>query len=275
MFLWFIFTRILRILSWLPLAKWSAIDYDWSFGVGCFLLAMLSLFGGFKRKLVILTVLLFMLLVVYGCRWWQNYSVASFPVNKVQIYGEFKRLSTLHLQALVMPFVDQGFFQVDRDDLSHAVEQLAWVEHVEVQRFWPDRVAMTVTERQAVALWNGETLVNPAGLVFSPDRKSFPNGLPQLIGPKGQAMTELVFLEEANRLLVSIKLRIVKVTLVKGQQWSVTLNNGIKLILGHEQLHTRLKRFIAAYSQLFAGKAARVVHVNLCYSHSMAVQWKK
>ena len=60
------------------------------------------------------------------------------PLAKLRVHGEFKRVPGEELQKVMLPHARAGFFAVDLQQAQRAVEQLPWVESAQVRKQWPD-----------------------------------------------------------------------------------------------------------------------------------------
>ena len=56
--------------------------------------------------------------------------------------------------------------------------------------------------------------------------------------------------------------------------WTLTLTNGIEVVLGRDQVEERFERFIAVYENRLAARVDEVSRIDARYSNGVAVQWK-
>ncbi|HHW4682928.1 MAG TPA: cell division protein FtsQ/DivIB, partial [Xylella sp.] len=73
------------------------------------------------------------------------------PLAKLRVTGDFKRVSPEELRAVVLPYVRSGFFAVRLQQAQDAIERLPWVEHAQVSKRWPDVLEVRVVEHQPYA----------------------------------------------------------------------------------------------------------------------------
>src|SRR5690606_34339831 len=97
--------------------------------------------------------------------------------------------------------------------------QMPWVTNTFVRRYWPDRIDITIVEKNAIARWNDQGLLSDSGEIFAPLQDSFPNGLPVLIGPDGQQVVMLQFFNQINRLFQPLHARIAHLELTPYLSW--------------------------------------------------------
>ena len=63
-------------------------------------------------------------------------------------------------------------------------------------------------------------------------------------------------------------------TLEQRGAWTLTLANGIEVVLGRDQVEQRFERFITVYENRLASRVSEVSRVDARYSNGVAVQWK-
>lgn len=219
--------------------------------------------------LMLLAVLLFLLIGLPKLK-----NADFFPIKDVKVFG-VEHLNHDEVQNLVLPFVNRGFFLVDVERIKERIMQLSWVSQVVVQRVWPNRVMITITEKKPFALWNDTSLLSDAGDLFSPPVESYPTGLPQFVGPTGEQILMLENYAKMSSLLMPLHFKISRLELTPTLAWMITLDNGIKINVGHKDILTRLSHFVKVYPKIFEARVAALEYIDLRYSNGMAVRWKK
>lgn len=198
-----------------------------------------------------------------------------FPLDVVEVKGEFRYMEKTALQQAVAPHATGGFFTVDVDSIRAAAEALPWVYRAKVRRIWPATLRLHITEQQAVASWNDSGYLNAAGEAFYPQAGLSPEGLPQLGGPDDQAARVLQRYSEVSRTLQSLAMRVTQLTMDKRRAWTLQLDNGVELKLGRAHPWQRLQRFVRAYPNVFAGRMADLGRVDMRYSNGFSVYWQR
>lgn len=196
-----------------------------------------------------------------------------FPIKNVKIFG-VQHLDHQEVQALVAPSVKNGFFAVDIERIKESVLQLPWVAQVVVRRTWPDAVIVAITEKTPVALWNDSSLLSSAGELFTPAAATYPTDLPKFAGPAGEQLLMAQYYVKMNAMLVPLNFKIARLELTPAMTWSITLDNGMKLNVGHKDVLTRLDHFVKVYSKIVGDRVAEVEYIDLRYPNGMAVRWK-
>lgn len=196
-----------------------------------------------------------------------------FLIRTVRVYG-LQRVEQQELRELLTPLVSQGFFTINVEMIRDRLLQIPWVSDIFVKRSWPDRVDITVIEKQPMARWNHHSLLSTAGELFTPKLETQPEGLPELIGPEGRQIVMLDYFNEINRLFLPLRVKISYLELTPYFTWKMALDNGIMLQIGHKDILTRLRHFVKVYPKIVGENAAGVEYIDLRYSNGVAVKWK-
>jgi cell division protein FtsQ len=196
-----------------------------------------------------------------------------FPVHNVKIFGA-QHVNHTDVQKLVSPLIGNGFFAVDVDKIKERLLQMPWVAQVVVRRVWPDLVVVAINEKNPVALWNDNSLLSSAGELFTPEVKTYPAGLPQLSGPAGEQILMAQYYAKMSSVLTPLHCKITRLELSPAMAWSLTLNNGTKLSIGHKDILTRLNHFVKVYPKIVGDRISDVEYIDLRYPNGMAVKWK-
>jgi cell division protein FtsQ len=226
-----------------------------------------------KYGLLGVLVLAVMTGVVGGVLWIRD--PHNMPLRHVEITGEFAHLDHAALAAAIEPVARGGFFTVDVAAVQAAAVQLPWAASASVRRVWPDRLEVRVEEQQAVARWQQGSLLNPRGEVFTPASLDKVRPLPQLVGPEDLRERVIHTYTEALAALQGIDRSIARIRLDARRAWHLTLDDGVQLKLGRDDVMPRLKRFVRVYPSVFAGQAQTLNTVDMRYSNGFAVRWKK
>ena len=220
-----------------------------------------------------------LLLAVLGlCGHWATRWLSDpyrYPLDVVEVTGEFRYLEKERLQGAVGPYATGGFFTVDVDSVRAAAEALPWVHRAKVRRIWPATLRVQITEQQPVAGWNDTGYLNVAGEAFFPQSGGKPQGLPQLAGPEGQSQRVLQQYREVSRTLQPLDMRAARLTMDGRRAWSLELDNGVLLQLGRARPWHRLQRFVRAWPDVFAGRVSELKRVDMRYSNGFSVFWQK
>lgn len=194
------------------------------------------------------------------------------PIRVITVDGEMRGLSRQSLQERVSSQLTGGILSQDLDALRRRVEALPWVRDASLRRVWPDRLVLKVTEHQAIALWGEDGLVTAEGVVFHPEDRRVPAGLPRLAGPDEHAAVVVERLQRWQPRLADLGLLIDGLSRDERGDWTLELLGGPVLHFGTEQLEPRFARLLSAFPQIEAvGSPERI---DLRYSNGLAVRWR-
>lgn len=212
---------------------------------------------------------------VIGWLWATLTDPKVLPIRRLEVEGSFAHVSDQALRAALKPYLAGNLLTVDVRQVQRVAQSLPWVRDVEVRRVWPDGIHVLVREQVAVALWGDDALINDAGDVFQPPRKSWPQALARLQGPQGSGKAVVGALRDMGAILTPLGVHITALRLDQRRAWSLELDNGMQVVLGHGDGYERLLRFVRFYHRALNGHEAEVRRVDLRYSNGFAVSWKK
>ena len=197
----------------------------------------------------------------------------TLPIQRVQIAGQFRHLTSEQLQAAVANTVSGGFFTVDVAAVMRAARTLPWVDVASVRRVWPDTLRLEVIEQVPLARWAEHDLLNRRGERFTPAVDTLPTELPELRGPAGLESAITASYYEMSKALAPDGLKIARLIQDERRSWRVTLDNGIELRLGRDDAYPRLLRFVRLYPKVLASRATEIATIDLRYTNGFAVAW--
>jgi cell division protein FtsQ len=196
---------------------------------------------------------------------------AALPIRRVMVEGEFKHLTTEHVQHAVVDAVHAGFFGVDVADIRRLLQDEAWIRDANVSRIWPDGLHVTIVEQIPVARWGDYGLLNERADVFVPIAEDLPRDLVQLNGPLGSEQEVLERFAYIRAQLADIGLKPIGLSLSDRRAWTITIAGGHEILLGRRSLEERLARFKWGYSKGLNAAWERIGHVDMRYTNGFAV----
>lgn len=206
--------------------------------------------------------------------WVDLHNPALLPIREVVIVGKHLHVSKAELEKAVNSHLGGTLLTLKESELKADLMQFPWVENVSIRRVWPGELKIKITPQDPVAQWGHKSLMNSHLELFSPSLDSFPKDLPVLFGPKGSQAELWKEYQYLNKELLPLKLSVQTLNLSSRHSWSLRLSNGIKVILGRDEIELRLKRLIKIYPRLFAPKAEEIAQIDLRYPNGFAVKWK-
>ncbi len=121
-----------------------------------------------------------------------------------------------------------------------------WIADAAVFKLYPDRLQITITERQAFALWQQDgrvSVIDIDGTVLEPFVEDRYRGLPLVVG-KGaerQASDFLVIVERYPEIRSALRASV----LVAERRWNLRLKNGIDVRLPENNVEQALDQLVA------------------------------
>jgi len=194
------------------------------------------------------------------------------PVQHIYVNGNLRVLTQDKVEDVVKQVPRRNLLLMDIQRMQDLIVALAWVNDVDIQRIWPDALRVSIHEHQAIAQWDGDTLLGSDGALFHPSRDSMPKNLPSVDAPPGLNAAVAGYLVAFNTRLDKAQMAIKSVQVDERGVWRLRLRNGLRLVLGRDAVEKRLDRFIIALPGL--GKVENIAAVDLRYDNGIAVQWK-
>jgi cell division protein FtsQ len=197
-----------------------------------------------------------------------------FPLREIDIRDELKQVSREEITNSVANHMKEGFFWLDVGAVQKNLKEIPWVSEAFVKRVWPDKIAISIKEKMAVARWGEKGLLSAEGAIFYPELIEVSQKLPQFIGPEERALEMnkqyLNFLERLSAIGLSIK----TIELTETGIWKIRLDNAIAIILGKADLEERLSRFVLVYQNNLKAEQEKISYIDLRYTNGMAIGWK-
>ena len=213
-------------------------------------------------------------LLHFGMQWLSD--PYRFPLNVVEVKGDFRHLDRKQLQEAIAGYADDGFFTVNVTAVRAAAEQLPWVYRAKVRRVWPDILHLQIEEQEPVAHWGEQGFLNRFGESFTPLGETLVSAeLPALAGPEGLESRVLEQYQLASGLLAPLGMQVRRLELDGRRALHVQLEDGVQLELGRVNTWQRLQRFVHAYQAVFAGHMDQLQRVDLRYSNGFSVSWQE
>lgn len=202
-----------------------------------------------------------------------------FTLNAIQVQGDLSHNNAATLRANVAHRLSGNFLTVDLDSTRSVFEAVPWVRRASVQRQFPNRLKVVLSEHHAVALWgeDGDSrLVNNFGEVFDANQGDVEaDDLPLLNGPPGQAALVLQAYQRLSPIFEEMDATLEQLQLTGHGSWRAQLDSGAVIDLGHgslDELQTRTQRFITTVTQVSARFGRDMESADLRYGNGYAVR---
>jgi len=194
------------------------------------------------------------------------------PLAKLRVHGEFKRVPAEMLQKALLPYARSGYFAVKLQDAQHAVEQLPWVESAQVRKQWPDVLEVSVAEHKPFARWGKDRLLSEQGRLFATPHGLENAALPQLDGPDSKTAEVVDLYNDSRALFAPVGVDVQQVAMDARGSWSLALGNGTEVIVGRDDARSRLARFVRVLPQLTRTQVP-IVRADLRYTNGFTLNW--
>ncbi|MCJ8324531.1 MAG: FtsQ-type POTRA domain-containing protein [Rhizobiales bacterium] len=158
-------------------------------------------------------------------------SVAGVNVQEVKLHNR-KHSNKQDILAALDVKIGTPLLSFDVDAARKRIEKLGWIERADVQRIFPDRLDVSIVERNPYAIWqiNGKHyLVDKNGVLVADEIPEGYQYLPLIVG-KGaatEALGLLSALEERLEILDHVR----ALVRVGERRWDIDFINGIRVLL--------------------------------------------
>lgn len=192
----------------------------------------------------------------------------------IDVNGDFLGDSRVAIERQAGNWIGKSYFSTDLSDIKADLEKRPWVETVAVRRIWPDRLEINIREKKPLAYWSDGRLVSRTGELFVPPNPDVAGRLPRLAGPDERVRDVIRMARTISDKLVAHGLGFAGLALERRGAWTLSLSNGIEVVLGRDQVEKRFERFITVYESRLISRSDEVSRVDARYTNGVAVQWK-
>lgn len=208
------------------------------------------------------------LMLIYAGGFWVTHAPV-FPVKKILIQGQMKRVTPEQLKFIAEHELTGTFFTLDIDKTRAAFGKLPWVREAQVRRRWPDALEIAVEEHVATARWGDNGLIDTYGDQFDAASDQV---LPVFYGPAGAEKDMASMLIRLRQELQPSGLKPVVMWLSARRAWQVQLDNQVKLDLGRGDIDARVERFATYWKSTLAELPYQIEYVDMRYPNGFAVR---
>jgi cell division protein FtsQ len=146
--------------------------------------------------------------------------------------------------------------------------RIPWVRDAAVRRLWPDTIEVKFEAYRALARWNSQALVSPAGEIFNGSSDA---ALPSFQAPDSAAPAIVAAWPALVEALAPLASPIRELHVSARGAWEVLLESGLRVVLGHEDIALRARRFAAAWPQVVAN-GVDTRYADLRYPNGFALR---
>ncbi|WP_375640842.1 MULTISPECIES: cell division protein FtsQ/DivIB [unclassified Bartonella] len=171
---------------------------------------------------------------------------SSFVVTHVDISGN-KRLAKQDIFKILKLDVAPSIFTFDVERARSLLEKQAWVQSANVQKIYPNRMRISIVEREPYAIWQHDgimDIVDNTGRVIVPFKGEIVRDLPLVVGQGAQNAAK-VFIQ-ALSVYPKVYDRIRAFVRVGDRRWDLVLNNGMRVMLPENGALERLSSLFSS-----------------------------
>jgi cell division protein FtsQ len=175
----------------------------------------------------------------------QAANAAGFRIAAVSLTGQ-KEVSRAEVLAIAGVTGHVSLLFLDADAARARLMANPWVADAAVLKLYPDRLRISVTERQAFALWQKDgnvSVIAADGTVLEPFIEDRYRDLPLLVGNGAERAGHdfIAILERFPEIRTMLKASI----FVAERRWNLRLNNGLDVRLPEAGVEQALERLVA------------------------------
>lgn len=196
------------------------------------------------------------------------------PVRELAITGTLRHVQPDEVRAVAAPLLDAKLFELDLDAVRNAVERLPWVAHVRIDRQWPARLGVRITEREPFARWGDSQALSTEGVVFAPGSIALANTLPQLGGAAGRELEVMTMYGQLADRLSETPFALAGLTQDARGEWTGTTHKGTSLRFGRDNPVEQVARLKNTVLPALSRRLDAVQRIDLRYANGFAVGWR-
>lgn len=207
-----------------------------------------------------------------GCVVWAENRGYDFNVSYVAVTGDLMPAQRAEVYGRLLANRNriEGI-----EDIKQTLDQVSWIQQVDVMRRWPDQITITVIPKRPIALWNSDAFLDDNGIVFR-SRFLAGMGLARLYGPAGSEEEVMEQYQQLAKALGRVGRSIGTLKLDERGAWEFTTTGGIRVMLGKDDIMDRFQRFLLVLgSKQLAPRVIDVKQMDTRYSNGVAVSWKE
>ena len=200
-------------------------------------------------------------------------SFVNKPIKRINIEGEFNRVSKQEVKMQVDRLISNTFLELDILALQSGIADHPWIDSVSVRRKWPDTLVIRVNEQRPIARWGEKHFLNSNGEIIASTETTELGHLPLLVGENRYAKNIMQQYLVFNKLMNENELKLNRVSLDNTWAWSVTLNNNIEIKLGRENSFDKLKKLTHVLQQDLIEEISKIKIIDMRYDNGFALTW--
>lgn len=220
--------------------------------------------------LAVLVIASVMLMVDWGLR------SATMPIEEITFKGRFKNITHAQLENVIAKHLKNNFLMVNLEIMQKDIEQLPWIYRASVRRKWPTGLYIEFMEQELVAHWGKTAWLNSSGDIINLKNIELDGiSLPTVIGPEKNSTQLLHTLNSYQKIFLKVGMSLSRLTVSDRNSYRLTTSSGVEIILGKQNIDSRLERFLNVYPDTLARHQGAFSRVDLRYTNGFAVLWNE
>jgi cell division protein FtsQ len=194
------------------------------------------------------------------------------PLRTVDVEGSHERVTELEVLAAAGDALQAGFLALDLEEIRSRVAAIDWVDEVTLQRVWPDKLTISVTEQRAAARWNDSGLLNTRGELFAEDVQEEYRELPRLAGPDGSHRRVAARYLDIRDSMFKADLSLDELRMDATGSFTIEVVGGLSVRIGRDDIDGRIDRFFNVAVPFLGSEITQFSYVDLRYSSGFAAR---
>ncbi len=193
-------------------------------------------------------------------------------IRQVQLQGDLRYLDAESLTRDLRIRFNGNYLDTTLDQVISEVESHPWIAAAAARRVWPDTLLIEITEQRPVAIYNDTQYLGLSGDLFEPP-KPVNEPLPRLYGALSETMQVYSHYGVFSDRLSDFS-KVISVSRGHDMGWQITLENGINVQLGRDDILGRLSRARDVLNRLDGEKLAKLQEIDARYDNGVALAWR-
>lgn len=193
-------------------------------------------------------------------------------IRQVQLQGDLRYLDAESLTRDLSIRFNGNYLETTLGQVISEVESHPWIAAASARRVWPDTLLIEITEQRPVAIYNDTQYLGLSGDLFEPP-KPVNEPLPRLYGALSETMQVYSHYGVFSDRLSDFS-KVISVSRGHDMGWQITLENGINVQLGRDDILGRLSRARDVLDRLDGGKLAKLQEIDARYDNGVALAWR-
>lgn len=193
-------------------------------------------------------------------------------IRQVQLQGDLRYLDADSLTRDLSIRFSGNYLDTTLGQVISEVESHPWIASASARRVWPDTLLIEITEQRPVAIYNDTQYLGLSGDLFEPP-KPVNEPLPRLYGALSETMQVYSHYGVFSDRLSDFS-TIISVSRGHDMGWQITLENGINVQLGRDDILGRLSRARDVLNRLEDEKLAKLQKIDARYDNGVALAWR-